>query len=298
LYSGAESVEAAVKTARRYHYVNDAPQRNRIITFEGAFHGRTLATISAGGQEKYLEGFAPRLDGFDQVPFGDHDALHAAINEHTAGILIEPVQGEGGVRMVPDVCLQGVRKLCDEHGLLMIVDEVQTGMMRTGRLFAHEHAGVKPDIVSVAKGIGGGFPLGACLTTAEAGKGMTFGTHGTTFGGNPLAMSVANAVLDVMLDPSFVAQAQEVATYFDQGLVQLAERHHDHIDALRGRGFIRGLRLGDHIVARDVLGACAEASLLVCTAGDNVLRLLPPVIADKSHIDEAMAVIDGVLGRI
>ena len=296
--SGAEALEAAIKTARRYHYVNGNPQRNRIITFEGAFHGRTLATIAAGGQEKYLEGFEPRIDGFDQVPFADHEALKAMVGPETAAILIEPVQGEGGVRRVPDQCLQGLRALCDEHGLLLIVDEVQSGIYRTGKMFGHEYAGIKPDIMSLAKAIGGGFPFGACLTTKQAGSGMTFGTHGTTFGGNPLAVAVGNAVMDVVTDTGFQEQIADVGQYFDESLKVIANKHSQKVVELRGVGYIRGLKIADHIVARDVLGACAQQSLLVCTAGDNVLRLLPPLIITRAHVDEAIAVIDSVLTDI
>lgn len=295
--SGAEALEAAIKMARRYHFVKGNPERNRIITFTGAFHGRTLATIAAGGQEKYLEGFEPRLPGFDQVAFGDHEALKQAITQETAAVLIEPVQGEGGVRAVPSFCLKGLRELCDEHGILLIADEVQCGIMRTGRFLAHQHAGMAPDIATIAKGIGGGFPLGACLATKEAASGMAFGSHGSTFGGNPLAMAVGNALLDVVLDPSFFEHVDHVATYLEDGLNKLALRHQEKIIELRGAGLMRGIKLADHVVARDVLHACAEESLLVCTAGDNVLRLLPPLIIEPSHVDEALHVIDGVIAR-
>lgn len=295
--SGAEALEAAIKMARRYHFVKGNPERNRIITFTGAFHGRTLATIAAGGQEKYLEGFEPRLPGFDQVAFGDHEALKQAITQETAAVLIEPVQGEGGVRAVPSFCLKGLRELCDEHGILLIADEVQCGIMRTGRFLAHQHAGMAPDIATIAKGIGGGFPLGACLATKEAASGMAFGSHGSTFGGNPLAMAVGNALLDVVLDPSFFEHVDHVATYLEDGLKKLALRHQEKIIELRGAGLMRGIKLADHVVARDVLHACAEESLLVCTAGDNVLRLLPPLIIEPSHVDEALHVIDGVIAR-
>ncbi len=206
--SGAEALEGSIKTARKYHSANGHPERYRIITFEGAFHGRTLATIAAGGQKKYLEGFGPVSPGFDQVPFGDHEALKAAIGPETAAILIEPVQGEGGIRPVPTQCLRGLRELCDEHGLLLIFDEVQSGVGRTGKLFAHEWAGVTPDIMAVAKGIGGGFPMGAFLATTEAAKGMTAGTHGSTYGGNPLAMAVGNAVVDLVSDPALLAHVE------------------------------------------------------------------------------------------
>ena len=295
--SGAEALEAAIKMARRYHFVKGNPERNRIITFTGAFHGRTLATIAAGGQEKYLEGFEPRLPGFDQVAFGDHEALKQAITQETAAVMIEPVQGEGGVRAVPSFCLKGLRELCDEHGILLIADEVQCGIMRTGRFLAHQHAGMAPDIATIAKGIGGGFPLGACLATKEAASGMAFGSHGSTFGGNPLAMAVGNALLDVVLDPSFFEHVDHVATYLEDGLKKLALRHQEKIIELRGAGLMRGIKLADHVVARDVLHACAEESLLVCTAGDNVLRLLPPLIIEPSHVDEALHVIDGVIAR-
>ena len=211
--SGAEALECAIKMARKYHVRQRPPGALRIITFEGAFHGRTLATIAAGGQAKYLEGFGPKVEGFDQVPFGDHEALKAAIGPETAGILIEPVQGEGGIRPVPPQCLKGLRELCDEHGLLLIFDEVQCGIGRTGKLFAHEWAGVTPDIMAIAKGIGGGFPIGACLATEKAAIGMTAGTHGSTFGGNPLAMAVGNAVLDVVLAPGFLDGVQQRALH-------------------------------------------------------------------------------------
>ena len=208
--SGAEANEAAIKMARKFHASNGQPERFRIVTFEGAFHGRTLATIAAGGQQKYLEGFGPKVEGFDQVAFDDLDALKAAITPETAAIMIEPIQGEGGVRPVPARFLRALREICDKNGLLLILDEIQTGVGRTGKLFAHEWSEVTPDIMSIAKGIGGGFPMGACLATAEAAKGMTVGTHGTTFGGNPLAMAVGNAVLDVVLAPGFLDHVQRV----------------------------------------------------------------------------------------
>src|SRR5690554_1319602 len=216
--SRAEALECAIKTARRYHYVNGAPERFRIVTFEGAFRGRTLATIAAGGQAKYLEGFGPKVEGFDQVPFVDLEAAEKAITSETAAILIEPVQGEGGIREVPTEKLRKLRELCDRHGLLLILDEVQCGIGRTGRLFAYEWAGAEPDIMAIAKGIGGGFPVGACLATDEAAKGMTAGVHGTTFGGNPLAMAVGNAVLDVVLEADFLEEVRRKALVFKQGL--------------------------------------------------------------------------------
>ncbi len=223
--SGAEAMEGAIKMARKYHAANGAPERYRIITFEGAFHGRTLATLAAGGQKKYLEGFGPVVEGFDQVPFGDLDAVKRAIGRETAAILIEPIMGEGGVRVVEPSFLRALRELCDQHGLLLIFDEVQTGMGRTGELFAYQRVGVTPDIMALAKALGGGFPVGACLATAEAAKGMTAGTHGSTFGGNPLAMSAANAALDVMLAPGFLDQVQRIALLLKQQLAEIKDRY-------------------------------------------------------------------------
>jgi len=288
--SGAEALECAIKTARRFHYVNGRPERYRIITFEGAFHGRTLATIAAGGQAKYLEGFGPKVEGFDQVPFGDFAALEQAIGPETAGILIEPVQGEGGIRNVPTQCLRGLRELCDEHGMLLVFDEVQTGVGRTGRLFAHEWSGIEPDIMAIAKGIGGGFPMGACLATAEAAKGMTTGVHGTTFGGNPLAMAVGNAVLDVVLAPGFLDHVRQMSLLLKQRLAALMDRHPAVIAELRGQGLMLGLRT--HVANTDFVDAARGEKLLTITAGDNVVRLLPPLIVGEAEIGEAVARLD------
>ena len=288
--SGAEALECAIKMARKYHAVGGHPERFRIITFEGAFHGRTLATIAAGGQKKYLEGFGPKVEGFDQVPFGDHAALEAAIGPETAAILIEPIQGEGGVRPVPPQCLRGLRELCDKHGLLLIFDEVQTGVGRTGRFFAHERAGVTPDIMSVAKGIGGGFPMGACLSTLEAGKGMTAGVHGTTFGGNPLAMAVGNAVLDVVLAPGFIDHVERISLVLKQRLAELKDRHPGIIEEVRGEGLLLGLKC--HVPNTDLATAARAEQLLTVPAGDNVLRLLPPLIIGESEVAEAFARLD------
>src|SRR5687767_1925271 len=240
--SGAEAVECAIKTARRYHFVNGAPERFRIITFEGAFHGRTLAAIAAGGQAKYLEGFGPKVEGFDQVPFGDRTALEAAIGPETAAILIEPIQGEGGVRPLPPAELRYLRQRCDERGLLLVLDEIQTGMGRTGRLFAHEWAGVTPDIMAIAKGLGGGFPVGACLATREASAGMTTGTHGTTFGGNPLAMAVGNAVLDVVLADGFLERVRQTGLKLTQKLAAVIDAHPGAVDSVRGEGLMLGIK--------------------------------------------------------
>jgi len=294
--SGAEALECAIKTARRYHYVNGHPERYRIITFEGAFHGRTLATIAAGGQAKYLEGFGPKVDGFDQVPFGDEKALKAAITPETAAILIEPVQGEGGLRPVPEEGLRALRKLCDEHGLLLILDEVQCGTGRTGKFFAHEWAGVTPDIMAVAKGIGGGFPMGACLATAEAAKGMTSGVHGTTYGGNPLAMAVGNAVLDVVLAEGFLDHVRNVALLFKQGLASIIDRYPDVVSDVRGRGLLIGLKC---VVPNTALiQALRDEHLLSAGAGDNVVRLLPPLTVTEDEVREGLARIEAACERL
>ncbi|MBN7775671.1 aspartate aminotransferase family protein [Nitratireductor aquimarinus] len=284
--SGAEALECAIKTARRYHHVNGQPERIRIITFEGAFHGRTLATIAAGGQAKYLEGFGPKVEGFDQVPFGDEDALLKAIGPETAAILVEPIQGEGGVRPVPNAFMRRLRELCDLHGLLLILDEVQSGVGRTGKLFAHEWAEITPDLMAVAKGIGGGFPLGACLATAEAAKGMTPGTHGTTFGGNPLAMAVGNAVLDVVLEDGFLENIAARGLQLKQGLAAVADEFPDVIEGIRGEGLMIGIKC--KVQNLRLLEALRDQKMLVVPAGDNVLRLLPPLIVTEDEIREAV----------
>ena len=283
--SGAEACEGAIKTARRYHHVNGAPHRNRIITFQGAFHGRTLTTLAAAGNAKYLDGFAPEAPGFDHVPFGDHAALEAAIGPETAAIMIEPVQGEGGVRVVPDVCLKGLRDLCDQHGLLLILDEVQCGMGRTGRLFAHEWAGIEPDIMAVAKGLGGGFPVGAFLATAKAAAGMTAGTHGSTFGGNPLATAVGNAVLDVMLEPGFLDGVNAKALYLKQALARVQDAAPSLISEVRGRGLLMGLKLTTEPAS--LVKAALEEKLLLVGAADQTLRLLPPLTVTEGEIADA-----------
>jgi acetylornithine/N-succinyldiaminopimelate aminotransferase len=288
--SGAEANECAIKMARKYHAAKGHPEKFRIITFEGAFHGRTLATIAAGGQQKYLEGFGPKVDGFDQVPFGDHEALKAAITPETAAIMIEPVQGEGGIRPVPQVCLKGLRALCDEQDLLLIYDEVQTGVGRTGHFFAYEASGVAPDIMAVAKGIGGGFPMGACLATEAAAAGMTAGTHGTTFGGNPLAMAVGNAVLDVVLGPGFIDDVRQKALRLRQRLAELKDRHPDVIAEVRGEGLLLGLKL--KVPNTDFTRMAREAGILIIPAGDNVVRLLPPLIIGDNEITEAFNRLD------
>jgi acetylornithine/N-succinyldiaminopimelate aminotransferase len=284
--SGAEALEASIKMARRYHYANGAPERFRIVTFEGAFHGRTLATIAAGGQKKYLEGFGPKVEGFDQVPFDDDKALEAAIGPETAAILIEPIQGEGGVRTVANERLRKLRRLCDERGILLVLDEVQTGIGRTGKLFAHEWSGIAPDIMAIAKGIGGGFPMGACLATREAASGMTPGSHGTTFGGNPLAMAVGNAVLDVVLKPGFLEHVQQMGLLLKQRLAELKDRHPAVIAEIRGQGLMLGLRLT--VPNTDFVNAALEQKLLTIAAGENVVRLLPPLIVEEGDVAEAV----------
>ena len=294
--SGAEALECAIKTARRYHFAKGHAGKFHIITFEGAFHGRTLATIAAGGQAKYLEGFGPKAPGFYQVPFGDITAVKDAITEETAGILIEPVQGEGGIRPVPKEFMQELRQLCDDYGLLLILDEVQSGVGRTGRLFAHEWSGVTPDIMAVAKGIGGGFPLGACLATNEAAAGMVAGTHGSTYGGNPLAMAVGNAVLDVVLEDGFLDHVRDVALVFRQGLAALKDRFPDVIEDVRGEGLMLGIKA--KIPVADLLKAVRAEKLLGVPAGDNVLRLLPPLTVTAEEAREGLARIERAAGKL
>ncbi|NKB83064.1 aspartate aminotransferase family protein [Brucella grignonensis] len=294
--SGAEALECAIKTARRYHYVNGNPERFRVITFEGAFHGRTLATIAAGGQAKYLEGFGPKVDGFDQVPFGDEAALRAAITGETAAILLEPVQGEGGLRGFPEEFMRLLRKICDDNGLLLILDEVQTGVGRTGKLFAHEWSGITPDIMAVAKGIGGGFPMGACLATAEAAKGMTAGVHGTTYGGNPLAMAVGNAVLDVVLADGFLENVQETALTMKQGLASIIDRYPGVVSEVRGRGLLMGIKCVVPNVT--LIQALRDEHFLSVGAGDNVIRLLPPLVTTPEEAREALKRIEMAVERL
>lgn len=294
--SGAEAIECAIKMARKYQAVSGKPERFRLITFEGAFHGRTLATIAAGGQQKYLEGFGPPVEGFDQVAFGDLEATKRAIGPETAGILIEPIQGEGGVRVAPTPFLRALRQLCDERGLLLIFDEVQTGVGRTGSFFAYERSGITPDIMAIAKGIGGGFPLGACLGTEEAAKGMTVGTHGSTYGGNPLGTTVGNTVLDVTLAPGFLDGVNRIALLFKQRLAELKDRHPAVIAEVRGEGLLIGLRT---VVPNGALvDALRTEKMLVAAAGENVVRLLPPLIAGEAEIGEAVARIDRACAAI
>ncbi|GAA0568443.1 acetylornithine transaminase [Rhizomicrobium electricum] len=284
--SGVEACELAWKMARRYQYVSGKPERFRIICFQGAFHGRTMAAIAAGGNPKYLEGFGPKVEGFDSIPPGDLKAVEAAIGPETAAILIEPVQGEGGVRVMSPEYLRGLRKLCDDNGLLLIFDEVQTGVGRTGKLFAYEWTGITPDIMPIAKAIGGGFPVGACLATAEAAKGMTAGTHGTTYGGNPLAMAVANAALEMALEPDFLPHVEQIANYMQQQMGRLLAEYPQVFAEIRGQGLLLGLKL--KVPNVEFVNAARRAGLLVVGAGDNVVRVLPPLTITEEHVREAM----------
>jgi acetylornithine/N-succinyldiaminopimelate aminotransferase len=294
--SGTEAIEGSIKLTRKYHAVSGHPERFRIITFEGAFHGRTLAALSATGNKKYLEGFGPPADGFDQVPYADLEAVKKAITPETAGIMIEPVMGEGGVRVVPHDFLRALRKLCDDRGLLLIFDEVQSGIGRTGKLFAHEHAGVTPDVMALAKALGGGFPVGAFLATAEAAKGMTAGTHGSTFGGNPLAMTVANAIMDVINDKDFLHEVQMKAARLKQKLAEVKDRHAAVISEVRGEGLLIGLKLVPPASA--MVDELRAEKMLCPTAGDNVVRLLPPLIIGDEEMNEAVARIDRACARL
>jgi acetylornithine/N-succinyldiaminopimelate aminotransferase len=294
--SGAEAVEGAIKTARKYHAVNGQSERYRIITFEGAFHGRTLATLAAGGQKKYLEGFGPVVDGFDQVPFADLEAVKTAIGPATAAIMIEPLMGEGGVRTVEPSFLRALRELCDRDGLLLIFDEVQSGMGRTGELFAYQRAGVTPDIMALAKALGGGFPVGAVLATSAAAKGMTPGTHGSTFGGNPLAMSAANATLDVMLAPGFFDHVKKIGILFKQRLAEIKDRYPSLIAEVRGEGLLVGLRA--IVPAGDLVNALRAEKMLAVAAGDNVVRLLPPLIISEQEIAEGVTRLERACARL
>ena len=284
--SGAEANEAAIKMARKRHAIDGNPERFGILTFEGAFHGRTLATLAAGGQAKYLEGFGPKVQGFDQIPLGDLEAVEAAIGPQSAAIMIEPIQGEGGVRVVPAAFLRGLRAICDAHGLLLIFDEVQTGVGRTGRFFAYEYSGIRPDILTAAKGIGGGFPLGVCMATADAAKGLTAGVHGTTFGGNPLAMAIGNAVLDIVLAPGFIENVARLGLLARQQLAELKDRHPHVIEEVRGEGLMIGLKL--KVPAAGFAALARNHRLLTIPAGDSVVRLLPPLVISDDELSEGV----------
>ncbi len=285
--SGAEAVECAIKTARRYHYANGQPERHKIITFGNAFHGRTLGTISATNQPKMRDGFEPLLPGFDVIAFNDLEAAAAAIDDETAGFMLEPVQGEGGIMPATQEFMEGLRALCDDHGLLLILDEVQCGVGRTGTLFAHEQYGVTPDIMAVAKGIGAGFPLGACLATEEAAKGMVFGTHGSTYGGNPLAMAVGSTVWGVISDPEFLAHVRAMGERLRSALEQLIPNHDALFDSVRGKGLMLGIKLKSDSRAF-VAHLRDHHGLLTVGAGDNVVRILPPLVINEGHIAECI----------
>jgi acetylornithine/N-succinyldiaminopimelate aminotransferase len=288
--SGAEAMECAIKMTRKHHAAKGHGERYRIVTFEGAFHGRTLATLAATGSAKYLEGFGPPMDGFDQVALGDLDAVRKAIGPQTAGILIEPLQGEGGVRAAPPSFYKALRQLCDDNGLVLIFDEVQTGMGRTGELFAYKRLGVAPDVMPLAKALGGGFPIGACLATADAAAGMTPGSHGSTFGGNPLAVAAANAVLDVMLKPGFFEHVQKMSLLLKQKLAAVIDRHPAVLAEVRGEGLLIGVKAV--VPSADLVTALREQHLLTVGAGDNVVRLLPPLIVSEAEIEEAVQRLD------
>ncbi len=295
--SGTESMECAFKTARRWHHDNGSPERVDIITFEGAFHGRSLAAITAGGNEKYTKGFGPKIPGFIQVPFDDDKALKAVIGDTTAAILIEPIQGEGGIRPVPHETLKGLRKLCDEEGIFLIYDEIQCGVGRSGKMFAHQWIdGAEPDIMGIAKGIGGGFPVGACLATEKAASTMQAGTHGTTYGGNPLAMAVGNAVLDVMLEDGFLKQVQLRAIFMKQRLAEIADTYPDLLEGVRGEGLMQGLKC--KALNLDVVAAFRDEHLLTVPAGDNVVRLIPPLTVSEEEINEALGKMDAALSKL
>ncbi|WP_332060287.1 aspartate aminotransferase family protein [Bartonella sp. CB74] len=284
--SGAEALECAFKTARHYHHASGHPTRVEIITFEGAFHGRTLATLAATGQKEYLEGFGPKAGGFIQIPFCDEIALRNAINKNTAAILIEPIQGEGGIRTVSYENLRLLRKICDDNDLLLILDEVQTGIGRTGKFFAYEWSDIIPDILTLAKGLGGGFPLGACLATNKAAKSMTRGTHGSTFGGNLLGMAVGNSVLDIILEPNFLHHVQHMGNKLKSGLLTILNTYPDIICAIQGIGLMVGIQcvIPSHVV----INALENEYILSVGASNNVVRLLPPLIITEEEIDESL----------
>jgi len=287
--SGTEATEASIKIARKYFHKIGKPEKNRIITFQGAFHGRTLAALFAANNPKHTQGFGPKVEGFDQVPFADHEAIKKTINKNTAAIMIETILGEGGVKVVPDFCIKGLREICDEHNILLILDEVQSAY-RTGNFFAFEKSGIIPDIVPIAKGIGGGFPLGACLVTKKVSVGMTAGTHGSTFGGNPLAMAVGNAVLDIIYKKDFLNDVKKKGDYFEKGLNNIKNKYPKIIAEIRGLGLIRGIRmLVDNVKFIEKL---MKYKMLAVKAEENVIRLFPPLTVTHEELDEAIAKIE------
>ena len=289
--SGTEATEASIKIARKYFHKIGKPEKNRIITFKGAFHGRTLAALFAANNPKHIEGFGPKVEGFDQVPFADHEAIKKAINKNTAAIMIETIMGEGGIKVIPDVCIKGLRELCDEHEILLILDEVQSAY-RTGNFFAFETSGIKPDIVPIAKGIGGGFPLGACLVTKKVSIGMTPGTHGSTFGGNPLAMAIGNAVLDVIFEKDFLKNVKQKGEYFYVRLDKLKIKYPKVLEEIRGKGLMIGLKMS--VDNTEFMKKLMNHKMLAVKAEDNVIRLFPPLIVQNNELDEAINIIEKV----
>jgi len=289
--SGTEATEASIKIARKYFHKIGKPEKNRIITFQGAFHGRTLAALFAANNPKHIEGFGPKVEGFDQVPFADHEAIKKVISKNTAAIMIETIMGEGGIKVIPDFCLKGLRELCDEHNILLILDEVQSAY-RTGNFFAFEKSGISPDIVPIAKGIGGGFPLGACLVTKKVSIGMTPGTHGSTFGGNPLAMAVGNAVLDIIFKKDFLINVKKKGEYFDKSLNKIKIKYPKIIGEVRGLGLIKGIKM--LVDNTKFMKKLMEKKMLTVKAEENVIRLFPPLIVSNSELDEGIDKIEKV----
>ena len=292
--SGVEAVECAIKTARRYHHAKGKPHKHELITFSNAFHGRTMATISATDQVKMIDGFAPLLPGFKVVPFDDLDAALAAVGDKTAGFLLEPVQGEGGIRPASQEFMKGLRKACDEHDLMLVLDEVQCGVARTGTLYAYEQYGIEPDILATAKGLGGGFPIGACLATEKAAGGMVVGTHGSTFGGNPLAMAAAQAVLDVVANEEFLARVRQMGERLRAGLEQMIPNHDHLFESVRGTGLMLGVKLKSD--SRAFVNFLRTRGLLTVAAGDNVMRVLPPLVIEESHVREFVEALSAAAG--
>ena len=290
--SGAEAMECSIKVARKYHAESGHPERYRLIACTGSFHGRTLATLAAAGNEKYLKGFGPPAPGFDHVAYGNLNEMRAKVGPETAGVIVELVQGEGGLSVAPAEYFRGLREMCDEFGLILVFDEVQTGMGRTGKLFAHEWVGVKPDVMALAKGLAGGFPVGACLATEKAAKGMSAGSHGSTFGGNPLAMAVANEVLTIMQEPGFFPRVERVAALLRKRLDGLAKSHPRIFIEARGQGLLTGFKCA--VLNTDMVDRLRQAGLLTVAAGENVVRLLPPLIIEESHVEEAAGIVDSV----
>ena len=290
--SGTEATELAIKLARKYFYSQGKKNKNKVITFQGAFHGRTLAALFAANNPKHIEGFGPKVNGFDQVPFADHEALKKAVTDDTAAIMVEPIFGEGGVKVVPDYCIKGIRELCDEKDVLLILDEVQCGVGRTGKFFAFEHTGVIPDIVPIAKGIGSGFPIGACLMTKKVASCMTPGSHGSTFGGNPLAMSIGNAVLDIIFKKGFLKNVQKISKYFHKELHKLQSEYPKVVKEVRGAGLLVGLEISKD--QTEFIKKLSDNKLLTVKASENVVRLLPPLTVKKQNIDEAVTILKKV----